>query len=131
MLTPAPPLAWELAQLFPFFLPSLAVIFLGGPITLTVTAGTGSFKLEVEMSGGRVSWFKDGIEVKEDKSRIWELHGHGQGEMSSLRVHQCKQEDAGTYLAKTTTDAGSCISSACLVNVVEKDKGNIMKKKES
>ena len=34
--TGEPPLAWELSQLFPFFLPSLAVIFLGGPITLWI-----------------------------------------------------------------------------------------------
>ena len=96
------------------------------PLELTVMAGTGSFKLEVEMSGGRVSWFKDGAEVQQEYDRIWELHGHGRGEMSCLNVRKCKLEDAGRYVAKTKTDAGSCISSACLVNVVEKAKGKTL-----
>ena len=103
-----------------------------------VVAGTGSLQLDVEVSGGRVSWFKDGTEVKQlkhgEKAKPGDLQERNVNvrgllrivtknkEVSSLRVCECKMDDAGTYIAKAKTDAGECTSSACVVTVVEKGK---------
>ena len=92
---------------------------------VTVSSGMGSFRLEVLMAGGRVNWYRDGQLLAE------EYLGRGMGPRVYIGVESSRNgyqyikicdvdfQHAGTYVAKIKTAAGECISSPCVVTVVQ------------
>ena len=99
------------------------------PQQVTVRTGMGSFRLEVLMSGGIVQWYKDGKHLACAAAGCqtgWgpEYHYYIDGERTRgnfqfLVVRDVMFEDAGTYVAKIQSEAGECVSSPCLVTVVQ------------
>ena len=94
----------------------------------------GQLRLEAEMSGGRITWFKDGKEVKR-----WKYTGEARKpgdpkayvkdhEISSVFIRECTMEDAGSYMGKTETVAGQCCTSSCQVTVEEGSQSQINKR---
>ena len=90
----------------------------------------GQLRLEAEMSGGRITWYKDGKEVKR-----WKYTGEPRKpgdpkahvkdhEISSLFIRECTMEDAGSYMGKTETVAGQCCTSSYQVTVEEGSQVN-------
>ena len=85
----------------------------------------GKLRLEAEISGGRITWYKDGEEVKRWKStgeprKPGDPTAHVRDdEISSLTIWECTMEDAGSYMGKTETVAGMCCTSSCQVTVEE------------
>ena len=85
----------------------------------------GKLRLEAEMSGGRITWYKDGEEVKRweytgEKSKPGDPKAHVKdAEISSLTIWECRVEDAGSYMGKTETVAGQCCTSSCQITVTE------------
>ena len=69
----------------------------------------GKLRLEAEISGGRITWYKDGEEVKRWKStgeprKPGDPTAHVRDdEISSLTIWECTMEDAGSYMGKTET----------------------------
>ena len=89
--------------------------------------------LAVEMSGGRVKWFKEDTEVKDDPGfrvetvtklykefKEYEYEGEVKDATSYLRIRDCKPEDSGIYTGRIKTPSGQqCISSYCKLTVAK------------
>ena len=102
---------------------------------VSVEAG-GTLRLEAEVSGARVRWYKDGEEL-----RIWKYTGKPatpddprayvkDSEVSSLKVFNCTVEDSGSYEGRAETEAGQCCTSSCQVQVNEGIDGRPLSKYE-
>ena len=92
---------------------------------VTVSSGMGSFRLEVLMAGGRVNWYRDGQLLTEEYreggigARVYiEVDSTING-YQSIKICDVEFQHAGTYVAKIKTPEGECVSSPCLVNVVQ------------
>ena len=93
------------------------------------SGGEDKFRLEVDLSGGKVKWYKDGKQLV--NSKPWEqriivsyarkIKGTKNG-MFYLEVQECEFKNAGTYVAKVESKAGQCSSSPCVVTVVQGPK---------
>ena len=99
------------------------------PKEVKLMAG-GKLRLEAEISGGRITWYKDGEEVKRWKStgeprKPGDPTAHVEDdEISSLTIWECTMQDAGIYMGKTETVAGQCCTSFCQVVVEEGSQDN-------
>ena len=90
-----------------------------------VSSGMGSFRLEVLMAGGRVNWYRDGQLLTEDciglgqGSRVYIVVDSSTNGYQSINISAVKFQHDGTYVAKVKTQAGECVSSPCVVTVVQ------------
>ena len=90
-----------------------------------VSSGMGSFRLEVLMAGGRVNWYRDGQLLTKDcigrgqGSRVSIVVDSSTNGYQSITISAVEFQHAGTYVAKVKTAAGECVSSPCVVTVVQ------------
>ena len=92
---------------------------------VTVSSGMGSFRLEVLMAGGRVNWYRDGQLLTEEYreggigARVYIEVDSSINGYQSIKICDVEFQHAGTYVAKIKTPEGECVSSPCVVNVVQ------------
>ena len=89
---------------------------------VTVLA-TDFFRLDVEIYGGKVCWYKDGNIVEKEGNCArggWRVSPRTSQGTQHLTVKDVKLDDAGVYFAKIETEGGQCVTSTFQVNVVTK-----------